>query len=1346
MGPVKLPPDFDLQGPNAAAEWKFWKTAFEDYLAATGQHAAADKIKLSILRNIIGTDSARIMATFTVPEDEENKYEFMVKLIDKYVNPRVNECFERYNFLKRVQKEEESFEHFLTACRHLVKTCNYNIIDPDQTAEDKALRDKIVMGIQDSVTREALLRVDQLSLEKAIQFCRTSEQSKAQNLQFQQSCSINFTRKKKKSRATNGAKYTGRSSSTKEADRRHGQDEKFNCRRCQSVHGPRECPAFGKPCKKCGRLNHFAVSCRVSNARNVRHVEQDYSSDESGTSDIFVRNIDSNNKCTCSRLNCVHKNDMWNESIIIEDKKIQIKLDTGADVNVMPLEIFKLVNRQFKIRPIHYMLKALEGTQVESLGIVNLGCRYRNRESYEDFVIVKGANQVLLSGQACLNLKLIKRISNVIKVDTASSEKEQFIALNAEIFEGHGKFPGKFKITTVEDFEAVGYPPTKIPIAIRDPVKKELDRLVARNAIVEVHTIDNRASINRMVIVEKQNGKIRLCLDPSDLNKQIIRKPRLIPTIDEVCSKLSEKKFFTVFDLSEGYHHLALDEESSWKCCFSTPFGTYRYLVLPYGLSSSQDLFQEVVENNFGNIENVIVFHDDMIVSGKTKEEHDSAVNKIIERAKQSGAKFNKEKFQYSQKQVKFMGQIFSDKGMEIDPERALTLGKLESPKSKCELQRIIGSFNYVRRYVPNMANYMQPLCELLKSNIEWQWLPKHQEAFENLKKIISQTPTLVPFDVTKKVVIQCDASKNGLGCCLFQEHENNILKLVSCASRKMNHHEINYSQSEKEMLAIYYSTQKFHNFIYNAVVDVQTDHKPLIAIMKKPICKIGSVRLQRLKLKLLKYTLNVYYVPGKNIHFADMLSRSDVNKSESDPEMFDMVHYISKHLPLSEERKNELRSETFKDDTLIQISRYYYEGWPKVQKIPTSCKPFYKFKESIYVEAGIIFVDDKIIVPSGLRLNIIKKLHKGHIGVSKTINKARSLFFWPNLSTDIFNYIKQCRTCEKFMPRNFREPMLPHQVPKLRFNKLSTDILEFGAKSYLVVIDHFSHWIDISLLRDKTSDAVINAFQNLFTKFGYPEHLVADNLPFVSVKCKNFYRNKDISIVTCSPHYHQSNGLAEKAVNIVKQILRKSSEENSDYRELVMEYNNTAITNLGASPAQILQSRSLRTQLPVASNMLEPTVQYQIYKRLCEQKMLTKLHYDKTTRRAATHFQKGDRVVIKCNNERIWQQAIVIEKAKEPRSYWVRKECNNKIVRRNSNQMKLSRTNVSNHERILEPELHPDELPIIRDRYNVPQNQNHINQEENHDEQLHVPPTQTCATNTSRTGRTIKPPSRLNL
>lgn len=222
-----------------------------------------------------------------------------------------------------------------------------------------------------------------------------------------------------------------------------------------------------------------------------------------------------------------------------------------------------------------------------------------------------------------------------------------------------------------------------------------------------------------------------------------------------------------------------------------------------------------------------------------------------------------------------------------------------------------------------------------------------------------------------------------------------------------MNDSEINYSQTEKELLAIYYATQKFHNFIYNFDVDVQSDHKPIISIMKKPISKIGSVRLQRLRLKLLKYRLNVYFVPGKDIHFADMLSRSSLNIETHDPEMFEMVHSVSKHLPMSQEKQSELRLATSQDEALAVIFDFYYNGWPKEKNVPQVCKKYYGIRDSLYFEAGIAFIDDKIIIPKKLRLDMIKLLHKGHIGVSKTINKARSIYYWPGLNDDVTNYIK---------------------------------------------------------------------------------------------------------------------------------------------------------------------------------------------------------------------------------------------------------------------------------------------------------------------------------------------------
>lgn len=175
-------------------------------------------------------------------------------------------------------------------------------------------------------------------------------------------------------------------------------------------------------------------------------------------------------------------------------------------------------------------------------------------------------------------------------------------------------------------------------------------------------------------------------------------------TVDEVALKLRDKEVFSVFDLSEGFHHCPLTEQASWKCCFATPFGVYRYVVLPYGISNAPEVFQEQIETYFGNIPNVLCWFDDILVMGKNEKEHNEAVKKLIERAKEVGAVFNKDKLQYKQKEVKYIGQIFSKEGMKVDSERIESLLLLKSPKSKEDLQRIIGSFNYVRRYVPEMS------------------------------------------------------------------------------------------------------------------------------------------------------------------------------------------------------------------------------------------------------------------------------------------------------------------------------------------------------------------------------------------------------------------------------------------------------------------------------------------------------------------------------------------------------------------------------------------------------------------------------------------------------------------
>lgn len=1277
---VKVPPDLDLQSKSAFQDWKFWETEFEDYLVSTGQDNAHDKVKISLLRNMMGSASSRILTTISIPEADQNNYEKLKLAIEKYVSPRVNEVFERYIFNHRQQEEGETFEHYLTELRQLVKNCNYNNCNKkdQESPENKMLRDRIVHGIRDKTVQEALLRMDNLTLEKAATHCRIFEQSKQQVhiIHNESGGSDRETVVVSEVRETLGH---NKSKHRPTNSRTMGKD--FNCGRCQSVHGPKACPAYGKKCAKCGLLNHFARACRV---RKVQVLEKSdtCSSQESLYCDGITVTLDAvkvKNKNCDSKAQKEHPNE-WRQKISIEELKMVVKLDTGAQVSVLPSRIFKKVNNQFLVRPTNVKLKTLDGV-ITPVGTVRLLCHTEVSEAYIDFMIVDLEVTPLLGLPGCLALNLVQRVSTVIR----ENAKDQFIQKNKDIFTGLGCFPQKGRIVTTPGAEPVCWPPRRVPQTLRAPLKKELNRLEEKQVIQKISEIEPNVWISNLVITEKPNGKIRLCLDPSDLNDQIIRQYHMVPHITDICEKLAGKKYFSVFDLREGFHQVKLEEDSARKCCFSSPFGVYMYLRMPYGVASAPETFQQLVEHSFSDIPNTIIYFDDLLCMGESEDIHDETVRQVVERARVSNIKFNKDKLQYKLTEVKYVGHVFSAEGMKVDPNRAQTLLNLKAPQNKKQLQKLLGMFNYVRCFLPNMATVVAPLYTLLKGGVEWQWLPSHQKAFDTLKQSVSSAPVLALFDPKKEITLQCDASQKGLGCCLLQESGSGTgkLQMVTTASRSLNESEKNYSQSEKELLAIHFATSKFHDLIYGRTIRVQTDHKPLVAVMKKKIGKIGSPRLQRLRLKLLKYSLQVYYVPGKDLHLADTMSRMYLQETDEDPEMLEIVHSVSAHLPMSEERKLVFQRETTADPTLATVITNVQQGWPHINKLSTEQQSYCKLQDDLHVEDDILFWGDKIVVPSTLKQYVLNLVHEGHCGGDKTKARARQLFYWPGMSADITEIVSRCGTCEKFRRANRREPLRPHEVPKLPYFKVGVDILEHAGRAYLILVDYYSHWLDIRPLAAKTSPQVINAMQDTFNIHGYPKELMADNMPFASFECKKYYKKYGISLSTCSPHYHRSNGLAEKAVGIGKNILKKSTSEGTDYRDLLREHNNTPITGMEVSPAQILFSRCIRTRAPITTARLQPVVQEGIYDALKIRQDKMKQSHDKTATRGEHHYQTGDRVVSKTERDKRWEQAVIVSKCKEPRSYLLLKDIGQGIVRRNTSHIRPSKTrgiNVQNN------------------------------------------------------------------
>ena len=261
---------------------------------------------------------------------------------------------------------------------------------------------------------------------------------------------------------------------------------------------------------------------------------------------------------------------------------------------------------------------------------------------------------------------------------------------------------------------------------------------------------------------------------------------------------------------------------------------------MPFGICSASDVAQKMVDNEFSDIPGALAVYDDIIVSGATPEEHDTALEKVLNRARERNIKFNKKKIQLRVTEVKYLGNIVSEKGFTPDPEKIRAIIETPPPKRQ-DLRRLLGMVNYLSQYIPNMSEITAPLRSLLKKDIHWSWHDEHQKALKRIQKVLTSSPVLHFYDINKPVVLQVDASQGGLGACLIQEGHP-----VIYASRSLTNAEQHYAQIEKELLAIVFACERFNQFIYGKQVTVHSDHKPLEAIIAKPLSQ-APPRIQRL-------------------------------------------------------------------------------------------------------------------------------------------------------------------------------------------------------------------------------------------------------------------------------------------------------------------------------------------------------------------------------------------------------------------------------------------------------------------------------------------------------------------
>lgn len=332
----------------------------------------------------------------------------------------------------------------------------------------------------------------------------------------------------------------------------------------------------------------------------------------------------------------------------------------------------------------------------------------------------------------------------------------------------------------------------------------------------------------------------------------------------------------------------------------------------------------------------------------------------------------------------------------------------------------------YLAKLIPNMSDISAPLRKLLEKETEWHWEDAQQQSFVKMKYLLTQSPTLKFFDVSKPVTLSVDSSSEGMGAVILQEG-----RPVAYGSRALTDCQRRYAQIEKELLAIVYGCEKFHQYVYGKEITIESDHKPLESIFKKPLHQ-APMRLQRMLLRLQRYNLKVMYKPGMELYIADALSRAYLHEQKENLLEEDLaVNWITSQLHISDQKQDAFKKATAEDAEMQMLKKAVLNGWANERPMmPRSIQQYWTFREEISYEDGLLFKANKLIVPNQLRQEMINKIHESHLGIVKCKARGRDILYWPGMSTQIEDAVSRCATCNESRNTNQKEPLLQHEVP----------------------------------------------------------------------------------------------------------------------------------------------------------------------------------------------------------------------------------------------------------------------------------------------------------------------------
>ena len=745
-----------------------------------------------------------------------------------------------------------------------------------------------------------------------------------------------------------------------------------------------------------------------------------------------------------------------------------------------------------------------------------------------------------------------------------------------------------------------------------------------------------------------------------------------LPCVDDILETLAGSQLFSTLDLASGYWQVEVKPEDREKTAFITSEGLYEFNVLPFGLCNGPATFQRLMNILLAGIQwhDCLVYLDDIIVLGRSFSERLHNLAKVFQRLHQANLKLHVKKCVFGRDTVRFLGHVISSEGISTDPEKIATVAQWPVPITKLELQQFLGFVNYYRRFIKDCASISKPLYQLTEHTRCFKWTDQCQEAFLTLRKALVSAPVLAFPGCSRVFILDTDASNQGIGAVLSQEHDDGLEHVVAYASRVLSKAERRYSVTRKEMLAVVSFLHHFRSYLLGRRFMLRTDHGSLLWLksFKEPEGQLAHW-LEQLE----EYDFDVVHRRGELHVNADVLSRLTRTEDESSVSIDPIVPVVANTSFVPSCSSLDVRTEQLRDGLVGPFLRAKEKGdsVPSIGNGP-KWRRMAQLWDQLFIKDGVLYCNFQVldssgsimrlIVPDILKEKVMYGVHEGigggHLGVEKSVAKLKERFYWPGHYTDIRNWCANCSNCiaRKTAPPHRRAPLQPVRVG-YPLEMVAVDIMgpfpkNVNGNCYILVAeDYFTKWIEAWAIPDQEAKTIAQKLlDDMFLHFSLPDRLHSDQgRQFEGKLIRELCKLLQVEKTHTTPYHPQGDRLVERANRTILDMLATvvKSHENweSHLRATCMAYNTSVQSTTGQLPYFLMFGRRVRIPIDLLcgprqtgecvsvndyvsqqSKILQAAY-YQAQNRMGLQQDRQKEKYDR--KRHGEPFKEGDHVML---------------------------------------------------------------------------------------------------------------------